>query len=135
MAVGAHVQDPSTPMGAAIRRTREASHATLECEELNVKDSQINPEGISESLTPFDNNAEHYRTWRSRVTDHLLSGNQSWGRVLELVEQQRSPLTKERFARMRHVDEAPIDVNKISSYLWSFLGQDCLGNKAYDRRL
>ena len=122
-------------MGAAIHRTREQVHAPLTYEEFNFKDWHINPKGISKSLVPFDDSAAHYRTWRSRVTDHLMASNQSWGRVLELVERQRAPLSKERLAGIGGVDDAPMDLNKISAQLWSFLGQYCLGNKVYDRRL
>ena len=28
-----------------------------------------------------------------------------------------------------------MDLNRLSSILWSFLGQHCLANKVYDRRL
>ena len=40
------------------------------------------------------------------------------GRVLELVEQQRSPLTKERLASIRKVDEAPLDLNRLSHHVF-----------------
>ena len=107
----------ATPMGAAIHKTKETTHPTLEYEEFNFKDWAITQKGISKSLTPFDGNAEHYPTWWSRVKDHLLTCNQAWGRVLELVEQHRSPLTKARLAAIPYVDKAPLELNRISSYL------------------
>ena len=55
--------------------------------------------------------------------------NQSRGRALELVQQQRSPLTKARLASITYVDKAPIDLNRINAYRLPCLGQHCLGNK------
>ena len=64
-----------------------------------------------------------------------MSCNQGWGRVVELTEMQRSPLTKHRLAAMGGVDEAPLNLNQLSSHLWTFLGQHCLEDVVYSRRL
>ena len=113
-------------MGAALHRTKESTHPPLLYGNFDFKDWVINPKGLSKSMRPFDNKSEHYKTWRSRVVDHLMSNNQGWGRVLELTEMQRSPLTKHRLAAMGGVDEAPLNLNQLSSHLWTFLGQHCL---------
>ena len=90
----------NTPMGAALHRTEESTHPALQYDAYNFKDWIINPKGLSKSMRPFDTNSQHYKTWRSRVVDHLMSSNQGWGRVLELTEMQISPLTKHRLAGM-----------------------------------
>ena len=122
-------------MGAAIRRTKEATHAPLPKALYGDKDWVVSSKGISPALGRFDDKSMHYRNWRSRVLDRLMGNNLNWGRLLELTEQQRSPLTRERLARMIKVDEASADLNRISNHLWSFLGQHCLANNVYDRRL
>ena len=49
--------------------------------------------------------------------------------MFELTEQQRTPLTRDSLANI------PRDLNRLSSSLWSFLGQHCLADVVYDRRL
>ena len=84
----------ATPMGAAIHRVKEAAHPELVYEPFDHKQWMISPKGISHARERFDGKAAHYRNWRSRVLGHLR-GNLSWGRVLERVEQQQSPLARE----------------------------------------
>ena len=57
------------------------------------------------------------------------------GRVLEVVERDRMPLTRPRLAMMKGIDLADLDMVKISQVLWAFLGGHALHNKVYERRL
>ena len=83
----------------------------------------------------FDGKADNYRNWASRVKDHLLSTNLNWGSVLEVIEKERVPLTKARLQTIAGIDDAPMDMVKVSQLLWAFLGNHCLKNSIYERRL
>ena len=83
----------------------------------------------------FSGKAANYKTWVSRVKDHLMSSNLSWGRLLEVVEGEKAPLTKVRLATIGGVDGVQLDLLKISQLLWAFLGNHCFANPVYERRL
>ena len=123
-----------SPMAAAIHEPREQDHAPLEAEEFDLKAWFINPK-TPKLFEHVDGKAESYRNWASRVKDHLMSNNLSWGRLLEVVEKQRAPLTKVRLMSITGVDNASLNLVKISQLLWAFLGNHCFRNSVYERRL
>ena len=121
-----------SPMACAIRQ-RQQEHAAMENEPFLLKNWFIN------SKTPklfehFNGKAENYKTWASRVKDHLMSSNLSWGRLLEVVEGEKAPLTKVRLATIGGVDGVQLDLLKISQLLRAFLGNHCFANPVYERR-
>ena len=64
-----------------------------------------------------------------------MSNNLSWGRILEVIEKEKTPLTRARLATCTGIDQANIDIVKVSQLLWSFLGNHCFQNSVYERRL
>ena len=82
----------------------------------------------------FNGSPETYRNWRSRIIDHMCTGNQSWGRLLELVEKMRVPLTFGYLNTVTDVDGVWLDLPHLSRDLWSFLGPK-LGESTYSRRI
>ena len=63
---------------------------------------------VSNCLTPFDGNIVHYKVWSSRVRDHLIASNIHWGRLLEAIEKEKTPLTLERLRGLPGLDKAPL---------------------------
>ena len=59
----------------------------------------------------------------------------SWCRLLEVTEIQKTPRTRASLAACPGVDEAKLDMVKISQLLWAFLGNHCFANPVYERRL
>ena len=123
-----------SPMTAAVHVQREQDHAPLDNEEFDLRQWYINPK-TPKLFEHFNGKAEAYRTWASRVKDHLMSNNLSWGRLLEVVEKQKTPLTRTRLSTCVGIDQAALDLVKISQLLWSFLGNHCFQNSFYERRL
>ena len=123
-----------SPMTAAVHQQREQDHAPLEAAPFNLQEWVISPK-TPKLFEHFGGTAEQYQNWSSRVKDHLMASNLAWGRLLEVVEKQRQPLTKMRQATIAGVDGAELDLLKISQILWSFLGSHCFANKVYERRL
>ena len=93
-------------MRAATHRTNETIHPHVVYEPFDPKAWLITPKGMSQAMHIFDEKPAHYQTWRSRVLDHLMGCNQNWARVLELTEQQTTPLTRLRLATIPTVDAA-----------------------------
>ena len=58
-------------------------------ETFDYKTWKISPKGFDKDYMKFNDNPEQYRMWASRIRDHLISGHQSWGRLLDLVEKMR----------------------------------------------
>ena len=89
----------SSPLGAAIHFQHAGSRPPLPMVEFNPRDWAIHPK--APRIDPFDGKPEHYRLWRSRVQDHLVSGYVPWGRILELAEKERTPLNFQRLRNMK----------------------------------
>ena len=121
-------------MTAAVNQPHEQNHPPLAPEMFDLKQWLINPK-TPKLFEHFNDKSDHYRSWSSRVKDHLMSSNLSWGRVLEVIEKQRQPLTKARLAWTAGIDEARLDMPKISQILWAFLSNHCLHNPVHERRL
>ena len=102
-------------MAAAIHQRREQEHAPLVREEVDIKQWFINPK-TPKLFELFNGKADQYRSWSQRVKDHLMSNTLAWGRLLEVVEKERHPLTRARLANMSGVDEASI-ANTIGTLL------------------
>ena len=123
-----------SPTSAALPHHRSNEHAPISGPEFVLKDWYINPK-TPKTFEEFKGKADQYNNWSSRVKDHLMSGNLSWGRLLEVVEQQKQPLTKARLAACPGIDDAALDLVKISQLLWAFLGSHALHNNVYERRV
>ena len=123
-----------SPMTAAVSQRREMDHPPLGPEHFNLKDWLINSK-TPKSFEPFSGKPEGYKNWASRVKDHLMSSNLAWGRLLEVAERDRYPLTRARLASMAGIDQADLDLNKLSQILWSFIGSHALKDTVYERRL
>ena len=72
--------------------------------------------------------------WWSRVRDHITAGYQPWGRLLDLVERQRVPLTFNYLAIYPRIDGVHLDLGWLSKELWSFLSPR-LGDSVYSSRI
>ena len=124
-----------SPMTAMVQQRRDQDQFPLEdTGSFVLKDWFINPT-TPKTFEEFRGKPEQYLNWASRVKDHLMSTNLSWGRVLEVIEKEKQPLTKIRLAGIPGIDEANLDLLKISQLLWSFLGNHALHNTVYDRRV
>ena len=118
-------------MGAAIH-SRQA-HPPLPHEEIDPKKWSIHPKP-PKALVDWDGKADTYRLWAARVRDHLVGGHTPWGRVLELLETDRMPMTFRRMRCMQHVDGTWVDPCVLANNLWAFLGSH-MQNNPYMRRL
>ena len=121
-------------MATAIYQTREQDHPPLEEGPFELRHWFVNPK-TPKLFEHFNGKSDAYANWASRVKDHLSSCNLGWGRVLEVIEKERSPLTKVRLATIEGLDGANLDMIRLSQILWAFLGNHCLGNAVYERRL
>lgn len=68
-----------TPLKAAIHGTKEDTHPKLYYEPFDPRSWIISSDGMSQALDRLDDKSSHYRNWRSRVVDHLMTSNQNWG--------------------------------------------------------
>ena len=123
-----------SPTSAAIHQKRDNDHPPLEDIRFDLRDWLISPK-TPKLFEHFDGKPESYPNWSSRVKDHLMASNISWGRLLEIVEKEKTPLTKQRLAAIPYTDSAQIDLLKVSQVLWSFLGNHGFANPVYQRRL
>ena len=121
-------------MTSVVHQRREQAHAPLAAEPFYVRDWFINPK-TPKPFDLFDGNDNSYHNWASRVKDHLMSTDLNWGRLLEVVETQPQPHTNARLARMTGLDDAPLDLHKITQILWAFLGSHVLKTSVDERRL
>ena len=82
----------------------------------------------------FDGKSDTYRTWWNRIRDHLCAGYMPWGRLWEIVEKSRDPLSFKKLSEITDVDGAYLDVAAISRQLRCFLGAR-VGDSIYMRRV
>ena len=127
----------SSPLGNAINVAQQACDRLLWDQipkgEFDEKTWRINPKGHKD-LPQFDGRITSYRLWHSRILDHLVGGYQAWGRLLDLVQKYRQPLTFRALNDIRSVDDAPLNLPWLSRHLWTFLGPR-LGDSIYQRRV
>ena len=64
-----------------------------------------------------------------------MSGHQGWGRILDLLENEREVMSMARLRSMTTVDNCPMDMVFLSTQLWGFMGNHCLGDAIFSRRL
>ena len=76
----------------------------------------------------------NYRIWHSRIRDHITAGNHAWGRLLDIVERQRIPLTFNFLTTYPRIDGVDLDLVLLAKELWCFLGQR-LGDAVYSTRI
>ena len=86
-------------------------------------------------MTQFSGRIETYSTWYDRVRDHLVCSHEGWGRILDLLERERYPMSMQRLRAMREVDGCPMDMPFLTTQLWGFLGNYALGDAVFSRRL
>ena len=48
---------------------------------------------------PFNNIMREYADWSANMTNHLVSCNQGYGKILYLGQKERNPITYDRLAR------------------------------------
>ena len=136
--LGGAYQSPSGPFMSpgqmAIIHNQELENSPLEAGHFTLKEWLINPK-TPKTFEEFRGKSDQYLNWSSRVKDHLMAGNLGWGRVLEICEKQKQPLTKRRLATIPGIDDAELDLVKVSQALWGFLGNHALHNSVYDRRV
>ena len=78
-----------SPTSAAIHQRREQDHAPLDGGIFELKDWLISPK-TPKLFEHVDGRPDHYKNWSSRVKDHLMASNLSWGRLLEVAEKEKS---------------------------------------------
>ena len=100
---------------------------------MDYGDWKIKPKINDPDLKKPNNDADNYRVWRNWIKYHICSGNQARGRLLEVMEKHRTPLTFAFLQQTTTVDGAPLDLPHLSRDLWSFLGPR-LGDDVYSRR-
>ena len=94
---GEHAMSPMTNM---VHQRRPQDHAPLIPKTFTLRDWFISPK-LPKTFVSFNGRSETYRNWSSRAKDHIMSTNLNWGRVLEVIERKRQPLTKQRLAAMK----------------------------------
>ena len=95
---------------------------------------KINLKNFDQDIKKFDGEPSNYRMWWNRIKDHIMTSYQPWGRLLELVERQRVPLTFNFLKTHPRVDGADLDLVWLSKELWCFLGPK-LGDSVYTSRI
>ena len=126
-------QTYSSPLGAAIHSGRILPSETIPQVAWDPKEWKINPK-VDKDMIKFDNKPEAYRNWSNRIRDHLVAEHQPWGRLLDVVEKARIPLTFSWLAACPGIDGARLDLPWLSRHLWTFLGNR-LGDSIYVRRI
>lgn len=92
-------------------------------------------EKLPKTLSQFNGRIGTYQTWYDSIRDHLISSNEGWGRLLDLVEHERPPRSMQRLRDMQTVDGCPMDMIFNATQLWSFMGNHCLHDAVFSRRL
>ena len=84
----------------------------------------VDPKVQDSELTKFNGDTGAYKLWWSRIRDHLCASHQSWGRLLDLAEKHRIPMTFQYLQGVETVDDFWLDLPHLSRDLWAFLGPD-----------
>ena len=99
-------------MAAAIPQKRENDEPALEESTFDLKQWLVNPK-TPKLVEHFNGQSSTYRNWASKVKAHLMASNLGWGKLLEVVEKSRTPLTKTRLASLVGIGDAELDLSAV----------------------
>ena len=119
--------------GAAIHRIASNLQPQLALAERGKRELRIGDE-VPKTFSVLTGHISEDKAWHHRVRNHLSRLIVAWGRLWDLVEHGRYPLTLGRCRAIKVVDQAPVDLEVIS-YLWSFLGQHKFGGQCVQPRV
>ena len=104
-------QEFSSPIGAAIHSEPVGQILDPIPQETFDKDNwKISLKHFDQDIKKFDGEPSNFRMWWNRIKDHIMTSYQPWGRLLELVERQRVPLTFNFLKTYPRVDGADLDL-------------------------
>ena len=73
---------------------------------------------------PFANVMKDYADWSMNMTNHLISCNQGYGKILHHVHKEKTPLTYERLRSTHASGGFPglnVDLIWVARALWTFI--------------